>query len=277
MAMSINTNVLSLTAQRNASASQGLLQTAIERLSSGLRINSAKDDAAGLGISVRMDAQSRGMEVAARNAADGISLAQTAEGGLGKVSDMLQRMRELAVQSANATNTTADRTSLNNEFTQMTAEISRTLSATKFNGLAIIGADAATQTFQVGANTGDVIAVSSNNMITNGAVSTAIASTSAITTAAAATAAITNIDAALSAVNTERSTYGAMQNRFDTVIGVLQVSIENQKAASSRIMDTDFAVETARMTRAQIMQQAGTAMIAQANAAPQSVLSLLRG
>jgi len=277
MAMSINTNVLSLTAQRNASASQGLLQTAIERLSSGLRINSAKDDAAGLGISVRMDSQSRGMEVAARNAADGISLAQTAEGGLGKVSDMLQRMRELAVQSANATNTTADRTSLNNEFTQMTAEISRTLSATKFNGLAIIGADAATQTFQVGANTGDVIAVSSNNMITNGAVSTAIASTSAITTAAAATAAITNIDAALSAVNTERSTYGAMQNRFDTVIGVLQVSIENQKAASSRIMDTDFAVETARMTRAQIMQQAGTAMIAQANAAPQSVLSLLRG
>jgi flagellin len=274
--MSINTNVLSLTAQRNASASQGLLQTAIERLSSGLRINSAKDDAAGLGISVRMDSQSRGMEVAARNAADGISLAQTAEGGLGKVSDMLQRMRELAVQSANATNTTADRTSLNNEFTQMTAEISRTLSATKFNGLAIIGADAATQTFQVGANTGDVIAVSSSNMITNGAVSTAIASTSAITTAAAATAAITNIDAALSAVNTERSTYGAMQNRFDTVIGVLQVSIENQKAASSRIMDTDFAVETARMTRAQIMQQAGTAMIAQANATPQSVLALLR-
>jgi len=276
MAMSINTNVLSLTAQRNASASQGLLQTAIERLSSGLRINSAKDDAAGLGISVRMDSQSRGMEVAARNAADGISLAQTAEGGLGKVSDMLQRMRELAVQSANATNTTADRTSLNNEFTQMTAEISRTLSATKFNGLAIIGADAATQTFQVGANTGDVIAVTTNNMVTNSSVSTAIASTSAITTAAAATTAITNIDAALTAINTERSTYGAMQNRFDTVIGVLQVSVENQRAAQSRIMDTDFAVETARMTRAQIMQQAGTAMIAQANATPQSVLALLR-
>jgi len=274
--MSINTNVLSLTAQRNASASQGLLQTAIERLSSGLRINSAKDDAAGLGISVRMDSQSRGMEVAARNAADGISLAQTAEGGLGKVSDMLQRMRELAVQSANATNTTADRTSLNNEFTQMTAEISRTLSATKFNGLAIIGADAATQTFQVGANTGDVIAVTTNNMVTNSSVSTAIASTSAITTAAAATTAITNIDAALTAINTERSTYGAMQNRFDTVIGVLQVSVENQRAAQSRIMDTDFAVETARMTRAQIMQQAGTAMIAQANATPQSVLALLR-
>jgi len=277
MPFSINTNVVSLTAQRNAATSQGNLQTAIQRLSSGLRINSAKDDAAGLGISVRMDSQSRGMEVAARNAADGISLAQTAEGGLGKVSDMLQRMRELAVQSANATNTTADRTSLNNEFTQMTAEISRTLSATKFNGLAIIGADAATQTFQVGANTGDVIAVSSSNMITNSSVSTAIASTSAITTAAAATTAITNIDAALTAINTERSTYGAMQNRFDTVIGVLQVSVENQRAAQSRIMDTDFAVETARMTRAQIMQQAGTAMIAQANAAPQSVLSLLRG
>ena len=277
MPMSINTNVVSLIAQRNASTSQSNLQTAIERLSSGLRINSAKDDAAGLGISVRMDAQSRGMEVGARNAADGISLAQTAEGGLGKVSDMLQRMRELAVQSANASNTTADRTSLNNEFTQMTAEITRTLSATKFNGLSIIGADAATQTFQVGANTLDVIGITSSNMLSNTSVSTAIASTSAITTAALATTAITNIDAALTAVNTERSTYGATQNRFDTVIGVLQVSIENQKAASSRITDTDFAVETARMTRAQIMQQAGTAMIAQANAMPQGVMALLRG
>jgi len=274
MAMSINTNVLSLTAQRNASASQGLLQTAIERLSSGLRINSARDDAAGLGISVRMDSQSRGMEVAARNAADGISLAQTAEGGLGKVSDMLQRMRELAVQSANATNTTADRTSLNNEFTQMTAEISRTLSATKFNGISIIGSGAATQTFQVGANTLDVLAVTTSDMSANGTVTTAIAAT--ITTAALSTTAIGNIDSALDQINTERAKYGAMQNRFDTIIGVLQVSIENQKAASSRITDTDFAVETARMTRAQIMQQAGTAMIAQANATPQSVLALLR-
>jgi flagellin len=275
MPFSINTNVVSLTAQRNAATSQGNLQTAIQRLSSGLRINSARDDAAGLGISVRMDSQSRGMEVAARNAADGISLAQTAEGGLGKVSDMLQRMRELAVQSANATNTTADRTSLNNEFTQMTAEISRTLSATKFNGISIIGSGAGTQTFQVGANTGDVLAVTTTDISTNATVTTAIAAT--ITTAALSTTAIGNIDSALDQINTERAKYGAMQNRFDTIIGVLQVSIENQKAASSRIVDTDFAVETARMTRAQIMQQAGTAMIAQANAAPQSVLSLLRG
>ena len=277
MAFSINTNVISLIAQRNASTSQGNLQTAIQRLSSGLRINSAKDDAAGLGISVRMDAQSRGMEVGARNAADGISLAQTAEGGLGKVSDMLQRMRELAVQSVNASNTTADRASLNNEFTQMTAEITRTLSATKFNGLSIIGADAAIQTFQVGANTLDVIGVTSSNMLNNTSVSTAIATTSAITTATLATTAITNIDAALDAINTERSTYGAMQNRFETIIANLQVASENQTAAKSRIMDADFAQETAALTRTQILQQAGTAMLAQANQIPQQVLQLLKG
>ena len=190
---------------------------------------------------------------------------------------MLQRMRELAVQSANATNTTADRLSLNNEFTQMSAEIARTLTATKFNGLAIIGADAATQTFQVGANTGDVIGVLTSNMITNSSVSTAIASTSAITTATAATTAISAIDSALDAINTERSTYGAMQNRFEAIIANLQVAAENQTAARSRIVDADFAAETAALTRTQILQQAGTAMLAQANQIPQQVLQLLKG
>jgi flagellin len=277
MAQTINTNISSLIAQRNLSSSQGQLTTSISRLSSGLRINSAKDDAAGLAIANRMDTQARGMNVAIRNSMDGISLAQTAEGGLGKVSDMLQRMRELAVQSANATNTTADRLSLNNEFTQMSAEIARTLTATKFNGLAIIGADAATQTFQVGANTGDVIGVSTSNMITNSSVSTAIASTSAITTATAATTAISAIDSALDAINTERSTYGAMQNRFEAIIANLQVAAENQTAARSRIVDADFAAETAALTRTQILQQAGTAMLAQANQIPQQVLQLLKG
>jgi flagellin len=278
MAAVINTNVLSLTAQRNANASQGALRTSIERLSSGLRINSAKDDAAGLGIGVRMDAQARGMDVAVRNANDGISLAQTAEGALGKVSDMLQRMRELAVQSSNASNTTVDRTSLDNEFQQLTAEITRTMSATKFNGTAIIGSGAGSQTFQVGANnaTSDQLTVTTTDMTASSTMTTVTAATSAITTSAVSLTAITNIDAALSTVNSERTKYGAMQNRFDAVISNLQIGSENQKAAQSRIMDADFAKETASLTRAQILQQASTAMLAQANASPQSVLSLLR-
>ncbi len=276
----INTNVLSLTAQRNAGASQGALRTSIERLSSGLRINSAKDDAAGLGIGVRMDAQGRGMDVAIRNANDGISLAQTAEGALGKVSDMLQRMRELAVQSANSSNTSVDRTSLDNEFQQLSAEITRTMSATKFNGTAIIGSGAGSQTFQVGANnsTTDQLSITTTDMTASSTITTVTASTSVIsgTTGGSAMTAITNIDNALTTINSERTKYGAMQNRFDAVIGNLQIGSENQKAAQSRIMDADFAQETARLTRAQILQQASTAMLAQANASPQSVLSLLR-
>jgi flagellin len=276
----IYTNTLSLTAQRNANASAGSLRTSIERLSSGLRVNSAKDDAAGLGIGIRMDAQARGMDVAVRNANDGISLAQTAEGALGKITDMLQRMRELAVQSANATNTSVDRDSLNNEFTQLTSEISRTLSATKFNGQAIIGAGAGSQTFQVGANNASVdqLTVSTTDMTASSTVTTVTATTSVIsgTTGSNALTAITNIDNALSTVNSERTKYGGMQNRFEAIIGNLQVGAENQAAARSRIMDADFAQETARLTRSQIMQQASTAMLAQANASPQSVLSLLR-
>ena len=276
----IYTNTLSLTAQRNANASAGSLRTSIERLSSGLRVNSAKDDAAGLGIGIRMDAQAKGMDVAVRNANDGISLAQTAEGALGKVTDMLQRMRELAVQSANATNTSVDRDSLNNEFTQLTAEISRTLSATKFNGQSIIGAQAGSQTFQVGANnsTVDQLTVSTTDMTASSTVTTVTATTSVIsgTTGSNALTAISNIDNALSTVNSERTKYGGMQNRFEAIIGNLQVGAEAQAAARSRIMDADFAQETARLTRSQIMQQASTAMLAQANASPQSVLSLLR-
>lgn len=262
----INTNIASLNTQRNLNASQSSMNQSIQRLSSGLRINSSKDDAAGLAIATRMDSQIRGMEVAVRNSNDAISFAQTAEGGLSKVTDALQRMRELAVQSANGTNSSSDRTNLNAEFTQLQAEVTRIGSSTKFNGTAVFGT--AAKTFQIGADTTDTISVSS-------VAATSI--TGAISSASGATAAITAIDAALTTVNTNRATLGAVQNRFESVISNLQVSVENQSAAKSRIMDADFASETAKMTRAQILQQAGTAMLAQANQLPSQVMSLLRG
>jgi flagellin len=276
MAATINTNVQSLTAQRNLGMSQASLSTSMQRLSSGLRVNSAKDDSAGLAIAERMQSQVRGMNVAMRNANDAISMAQTAEGAIGKVGDMLQRMRELAVQSANSTNSTDDRSNLNAEFKELKAEISRTITSTKFNGLAVLGSDAGTLTFQVGANTDDTVDVVTTNMATNADISAVTVSTSAITDVSSARAAMTDIDAALTKVNTERALYGASQNRFETIISTLQVSSENQSAARGRIMDADFASETANLSRSQILQQAGTAMVAQANALPQGVLSLLR-
>jgi flagellin len=276
----INTNVMSLNAQRNLASNRAELGSAIQRLSTGLRVNSARDDAAGLAIADRMDSQARGMNVAIRNANDGISLAQTAEGALGKVGDMLQRMRELAVQSSNASNTSADRTSLNAEFRQLADEIDRTLTSTRFNGTAILGSAAGALAFQIGANNAatDRITVTTANMATNASIAAVTASGTVITgtTGGTAQGVITTIDDALSVINSERATYGAVQNRFDAVIANLQIGAENQLAARSRIMDADFAAETARLTRAQILQQAGTAMLAQANAAPQNVLSLLR-
>lgn len=281
MAQVINTNLSSLVAQRNLSASQSQLGTSIQRLSSGLRINSAKDDAAGLAIANRMDSQARGMNVAIRNSMDGISLAQTAEGGLGKVSDMLGRMRELAVQSSNATNTSIDRDSLNNEFRQLADEIDRTLNATKFNGQAILSGAAGSQVFQIGsdATSYDQLSVGTTNMATATNVVAVTATTGVIsgTTGGSAMAMISAIDLALATVNSERSTYGAVQNRFEAIIANLQVASENQTAAKSRIMDADFAAETAALTRTQILQQAGTAMLAQANQIPQQVLQLLKG
>lgn len=276
MAMTINTNVVSLNAQRNLSSSQSTLSTSMQRLSSGLRVNSAKDDAAGMAIANRMDAQVRGNTVAVRNANDAISLAQTAEGAIGKVSDMLQRMRELAVQSANATNTSADRTNLNAEFAQLGLEVNRTLANTRFNGQNIIGANAGAQVYQVGANTTDTVTVTTTNLATAPtlvAVGTAVITG---TNATAASAAMASIDAALTVVNTERALYGAAQNRFEAIISTLQVAVENESAARGRIMDADFASETANLSRSQILQQAGTAMVAQANQLPQMVLSLIR-
>jgi flagellin len=280
MSSIINTNLNSLNAQRNTTASQMSLSTAMQRLSSGLRVNSAKDDAAGLSIAERMSAQVKGMNVAVRNANDGISLAQTAEGALGKVGESLQRMRELAVQSRNATNSNGDRDSLDKEFQQLTAEITRVLGGTTFNGKAIIGASAGAQDFQIGANTttNDIITVTTTDMTADAsitAITTATVIDSTSTTASLKTV-IDNIDGAIDRVNNERAVYGATQNRFDSVIANLQVSTENQTAARSRIMDADFASETANLSRAQILQQAGNAMIAQANQLPQQVLSLLR-
>ena len=276
MPQTINTNIASLNAQRNLNTSQSSLATSMQRLSSGLRVNSAKDDAAGLAIAERMTTQIRGMNVAIRNANDAISLAQTAEGAIGKVGDMLQRMRELAVQANNATNGTSDRQSLDQEFQALGDEVDRTLKNTKFNDLAILDANAGPQTFQVGANAGQTIVVTTTAMAGNASITAVNGAAGAVSTVASASAALTNIDAALELLNSERAVYGAAQNRFEAVIATLQIASENQSAARARIMDADFAAETANLSRAQILQQAGTAMVAQANALPQGVLQLLQ-
>ena len=296
MAQTINTNLMSLNAQRNLNTSQHSLGMSIQRLSSGLRVNSAKDDAAGLAISERMNAQIRGMSVAQRNAGDAISLSQTAEGALGQVGDMLQRMRELAVQSANSTNSASDRGNLQSEYSQLSQEIGRTLGGTNFNGTNLFDSNTAFN-FQVGAGTtaNDTVAVARNQLTggtasatTGGALVTALGTANAADTLATATGisigtsaasaqdAMVAIDAALGKVNNERANYGAAQNRFESAISTLQVSSENASAARGRIVDADYAKESANLTRAQVLQQAGTAMLSQANSLPNNVLSLLR-
>ena len=382
MSLSINTNVISLTAQRNLGSTQSSLATSMQRLSSGLRVNSAKDDAAGLAISERMNAQVRGFAVAARNANDGISLAQTAEGALGKVGDMLQRIRELAVQSSNATNSQTDRDALNAEVTSLKDEIARVATQTSFNGTKLLDGTFSSQQFQVGTNAGETITVASianatlatlggtTNIATTsvaasglsgfatgiaaggvvingvdiGAISAAgsageranqlvaaINNVSAQTntsasydaatgqislrnnnaaiaitgttnnatvagfangsTAAVATTgisgldvsgfggaqtALVQVDKALAQINTSRANLGALQSRFENVVSNIQIASENVAAARGRIVDADFAQETANFSRAQILQQAGTAMVAQANQLPQQVLQLLQ-
>lgn len=277
MAQIINTNMASLNAQRNLSTTKNDISTAVQRLSSGLRVNSAKDDAAGLAIAERMHAQVRGMNVAIRNANDGISMAQVAEGALGKISDMLQRMRELAVQSANATNSASDRGTLDAEYQQLGAEVTRMLQGTRFNGADILAGGAGTQTFQVGAGTtaNDTFSVATGDLASQAEVAAVVGGD--VATVPTSTTSIDNIDTLLDIINNERAVWGATQNRFEAIIQNLQVSSESQAAARSRIMDADFAAETAALTRAQVLEQAGTAMVAQANQLPQSVLSLLRG
>ena len=381
----INTNVISLNAQRNLNSSQSSLATAMQRLSSGLRINSAKDDAAGLAISERMTSQINGLDQAGRNANDGISLAQTAEGALGSIGDNLQRIRELAVQSANATNSSTDRAAIQTEVGQLMSEIDRVANQTSFNGVKLVDGSFSSAVFQVGANAGETITVGSitdanvaalgsvtaatgqssavtgitslgavgagklvingvdvgasigaagssqqrvsqvvdainNNaqttgvnaafdsstghiVLTSGAniavtgtddgtatgfnVSASDGSATATTTTgltsldvssfAGASLAIQQVDSALQQVNSARASLGAVQNRFSSVVSNLSATSENLSASRSRIRDADFASETAEMTRTQILQQAGTAMLAQANQVPQSVLSLLKG
>ncbi|GAB2614314.1 flagellin [Novilysobacter erysipheiresistens] len=385
----INSNIMSLNAQRNLSSSSADLATSLQRLSSGLRINSAKDDAAGLAISERFTTQIRGMDQAARNANDGISLSQTAEGAMGEIGNNLQRIRELAVQSRNATNSDSDRAALNKEAQQLKSEIDRVAAQTSFNGVKLLDGSFADQVFQVGANQGETItvdgivdasstalgswtsvtgtssttgvaaavgALAAGDLTINGvdvgavvagadataqgdnvaaainavtadtgvtatnaagvltltaadgtdvviggasaneaatetatgltfgtATMTAVAGTATtgfdtldISTALGADNAMLAMDAALTAINTARADMGAVQNRFSSVVANLSSNVENLSAARSRIQDTDFAKETAALTRNQILQQAGTAMLAQANQAPQGVLSLLR-
>ena len=285
MASVVNTNMMSLNAQKSLSSTNSTLQRAMERLSSGLRVNSSKDDAAGLAIANRMTSQIRGMTVAQRNANDGISMAQVAEGSMSTITDSLQRMRDLALQAANsATIGDSDKAKLQLEFYQLQQEIERIITNTEFNDRKIInGSIENGATFQVGANTtsDNQITVSIANLASASGLTgiLALGSTAGIGSGASAAgilSIVNQIDTAIVKVDDARAELGAVQNRFAATISNLSNAIENQSAARSRIMDADFAVETANLSRAQILQQAGTAMLAQANLAPQSVLGLLQ-
>jgi flagellin len=279
MSTIINTNLAALVSQRALAKTSGEMSVALQRLSTGLRINSAKDDAAGLAIAERATAQIRGYNQAIRNAADGISLAQTAEGGMEGITSSLQRMRELAVQAANYTNTTADREAIQLEVDQLIDEIDRIAVQTKFNTVSLLNGSFTAAQFQVGANAGETITVADIDSMETDALGTAGGDkidTVDVTTAGGATSALTVIDDALSTVTSSRAALGATINRFDQTISNLRVTAESVTATRSRILDADFAAETASLTRLQILQQSGTAVLVQANAIPQNVLSLLR-
>src|SRR5690606_898401 len=260
MAQVINTNVMSLNAQRNLSTNSASLATTIQRLSSGLRINSAEDDAAGLAIAQRMTTQVRGMEQAARNANDGISLAQTAEGALQEISNNLQRIRELAVQAANGTNSNEDKAALQKEVQQLKDEISRVIENTKFNGIHLLNTSGTVISIQVGANDTDhdKIDVTLNDIKTALSGITSSSFSVEAMTAGSGASNLSALDTALQSVNEARADLGAIQNRFSSAIANLQVSAENMAASRSRIQDADYAKETAELTRNQILQQAGT-------------------
>jgi flagellin len=269
----INTNIPSLNAQRNLNASQGSLTNALQRLSSGLRVNSSKDDAAGLAVAEKMNSQALGMSVAMRNANDGISLAQTAEAGMNVITEHLQRMRALAVQSASGQYDSENRSAIDTEYQQLASEISRVISATNFNGKQLLdGTFSAGITFQVGANTSpeSQIDISINNLNVSAGAVTGNDNGPSLS-------AISTLDAQIKMVNTNRASLGAIQNRFEGVLTQLSSAHEATEAARSRIMDADYAAETARLARAQVLQQAGVAMLSQANAMPQNVLRLLQG
>ncbi|MBN3133621.1 flagellin [Pectobacterium brasiliense] len=289
---SINTNIMSLVTQNNLNKSQSSLGTAIERLSSGLRINSAKDDAAGQAIANRMTAQVKGLTQASRNANDGISLTQTAEGNLNEINNNLQRIRELAVQAASDTNGTTDRDSIKKEMQLRLNEIDRVAQSADFNGKKLLNASGNSVNIQVGANTGanEVITIDSGALInaTTGAggglsgVNTAVSGFDATATSGVggasgtAQALVAAVDVALQAVDTARSNLGAIQNRFESTITNVNNTINNLSNARGRIQDADYATEVSNMSKANILQQAGTSVLSQANQVPQTVLSLLR-
>ena len=273
MAVGIQTNFASLTAQRQLNNTSSGLNQALSRLSSGLRINGAKDDAAGQAIASRFTAQINGYNQGIRNAGDAISLAQTAEGALNEVVNNVQRIRELAVQSANASNSSSDRTAIQTEVAQLQAEIGR-VKDTQFNGKALIGGSAQAFAFQVGPDNGNTITITTTDT-TSIAGYAAVATTGSVGTVAAAGTMITDADTLLSSLNTQRATLGAVQNRFDSVIRNAENISSNLQSARGRIQDADFAAETASLTKNHILQQAGISVLSQANAIPQSALGLL--
>jgi flagellin len=284
MPTTINTNMASLSAQRALQSTNGSLSTSMQRLSTGLRINSAKDDSAGLAIAERMTSQVRGMAVASRNANDAISMAQTADGGLAKVGESLQRMRELAVQASNESNSDSDKDNLSQEYQALAKEITRVVSATGFNGKSLLSSNSVDTAFQVGAGTATEDSVSINfkaSVADIVATKTADVTASTVVIDSTATTSdikdlIDNIDSMIDDVTTARSYIGAQQNRFDGIVANLSINSENVAAAKGRIMDADFATESANLSRAQVLSQAGNTMLAQANQQPQQVLSLLR-
>jgi len=275
MGLRIYNNVEAQNAHRQLQTTNTNLSRTMERLSSGLRINRAADDAAGLAVSEEMRTQIRGMKVASRNALDGVSLVQVADGALGGVNDMLQRVRDLAIQASNGTLTDLQRGNLDLEVQSIMAEIGRVAADTEFNGIKILSGSVATAasavTLQVGANGSQVIAFTIATMSTSDLGVSGIA----VSTAASASAAIASLDAAIRTVNSQRAQMGAIQNRLEQTISRLDLTSENLQAAESRIRDADMASEMIQFTRNQILQQSGTAMLAQANQAPQSILKLL--
>ncbi len=276
MALRINTNISALNAHRVLTANDSMLNKSLEKLSSGMRINNASDDAAGLAISQKMLGQVNGLNQAVRNAQDGISMLQTAEGGLNETQNILQRMRELAVQGANDTLTTADRTNIQDELNQLSSEIDRISSNTDFNTTKLLNGGIATGgvTFQVGANSGQTI----NVTVGTATASALTVGSGSITVDSAANASttITNLDTAIARVSNERSKLGAYINRLSHTITNLGVQSENINAAKSRIQDLDMAREVVNMSKSQILSQSATSMLSQANQSSQGVLSLLR-
>lgn len=273
MSLTISANINGIVRSLDASSSANT--TAMKRLSSGHRINSAKDDAAGLAISTRMDSRLRGMAVAQRNAADALSMSQTADSSLGQVSDIMSRMRELATQASNDTNSTSDLANLDKEYQQLASEVTRTITSADFNGQKILSTNAGAKTFVVGANSTDTISVTTTDMSANADI-TAVTGGS-LTSQASAKTAMDNLSTALDTVNTERAMFGAAQSRFESVVSGLQAQSDALSDAKGRITDTDYALETANLQKTNVLQQASTAMLAQANARPQQVLQLLRG